>query len=275
MNSLLKKTTATALIAATALFASMIVCCLGMMPESRVEAATKTAKSMKLPSKMTFYTRQNNKWVKLATRTFKYDKKGNLVKLTDTRGDGPVKVKYKYKKKKLVSATARSKYTRKSFKFNKKGQLTYVKGKDLEENTTYTDTLQYDKRGYLAALKWTDSNPEYTYHKGTYQYTTTFGEGGNVTIDMTGKDFYGDLQASSLVLNKAGLLTEANYSGDMFSYVYTMSGKYVTRRVETIDYADGTLGIYRIDYKYSKTKAPAATYYMYINDDDRALVTNL
>jgi hypothetical protein len=92
------------------------------------QAAAKS-KKMKMPTKMTYYRLDSGKWVKEYTEKYKYNKKGDLIKITDS-GDEAIlttTIKYKYKKKKKVSCTSKMDNSfRTTYKFNKKGQLVNV-----------------------------------------------------------------------------------------------------------------------------------------------------
>ena len=256
----------------------LMALCLALVATFSVAApggqAAAKSKKMKMPTKLTYYRLDNGKWVKEYTETYKYNKRGDLIKATDSRGDGPFSIKYKYKKKKKVSGNGKGKYLRTTYKFNKKGPLVSVKMHDLEEGTNSTYTYNYNKGGYLTAVRWTDDNGEYIRHSGVYNYTTTFAVGGKVTIAASGKD-YDDIDRSyTWTLDKKGLLTKADKEGDISTFTYLWKGKYVKQRLETLKHYDGTVDKYRIDYKYGKRKASASRYYKYINNDPRTLVGN-
>ena len=256
----------------------LMALCLALVATFSVAApggqAAAKSKKMKMPTKLTYYRLDNGKWVKEYTETYKYNKRGDLIKATDSRGDGPFSIKYKYKKKKKVSGNGKGKYLRTTYKFNKKGQLVSVKMHDLEEGTNSTYTYNYNKGGYLTAVRWTDDNGEYIRHSGVYNYTTTFAVGGKVTIAASGKDCDDIDRSYTWTLDKKGLLTKIDNDGNISTFAYLWKGKYVKQRIKTVTNDDGSTDKYRIDYKYGKRKAAASRYYKYINNDPRTLVGN-
>lgn len=256
--------------------ALLMALCLALVATFSVAApggqAAAKSKKMKMPTKLTCYRLESGKWVKEYTKTYKYNKKGDLIKSKDSRGDGPTTFKYKYKKKKKVSGTGSGKYFRGTYKFNKKGQLVSTSCHYLEDNTNATYAYTYNKGGYLTAVRWTEDNGEYLRHSGVYNYTTTFAAGGKVTIAASGKD-YDDIDRSyTWTLDKKGLLTKIDNDGNISTFVYLWKGKYVKQRIETVTNDDGSTDKYRIDYKYGKRKASASRYYKYINEDPRTLI---
>ena len=90
----------------------LMALCLALVATFSVAApggqAAAKSKKMKMPTKLTYYRLDNGKWVKEYTETYKYNKRGDLIKATDSRGDGPFSIKYKYKKKRKSPAMARA-----------------------------------------------------------------------------------------------------------------------------------------------------------------------
>ncbi|WP_027869530.1 hypothetical protein [Eubacterium sp. AB3007] len=257
----------------------LMALCLALVATFSVAApggqAAAKSKKMKMPTKMTYYRLDSGKWVKEYTETYKYNKKGDLIKITDS-GDEAIlttTIKYKYKKKKKVSCTSKMDNSfRTTYKFNKKGQLVSARDHYLDANTLTTYAYSYNKGGYLTAVRWTYNDNEGIRRSGVFNYTTSFAPGGKVTIAASGKDYENKDGSYSWTLNKKGLLTKVPGDGCISTFTYLWKGKYVKQRIETVTYDDGRISKYRVDYKYGKRKASASRYYKYINKDPRTLI---
>lgn len=233
----MKKRRIISLITVTTIFMTMIIA---------ADASVFAAAKYEVPVKITEYSNESAAgdpvWKKDSSRTYKYDKKGNL------KAKGKTVYKWNYdKKKRPVKAKV---------KFGKASAIqTYKKGKlsKVTYGRNEKETFSY-KKGWISKVSGNVRGNRYSciyaykfYKNGTPKSVTE-------TMKAGGKPF-----RTTLNYNDRGLVTMKKYKGfkETFSYEFDAEGRVSARTTYTF-------GIARCKtvYKYNGTKTSNRKTYM-------------